>query len=184
MSFVLLVLGVALWIAAHFFKRMMPARRAAMGDRGKGMVALAIVGGIVLMVLGFRAAPFVEIWSPPAFMVHINNLLMLVAIFMLSPASKKGVILNKMRHPMLIGFMAWATAHLLVNGDLAAILLFGGLLIWAKIQILMINRAEPVWVPSAPGSIGKDVMFLVASVVIMAVIGYIHSLIGPWPFPS
>lgn len=184
MGFGLLILGVVLWIVAHFFKRVMPAQRAAMGDRGKGVVALAIVAGIVLMVLGFRAAPFIYVWSPPTFMVHINNLLMLIAIYMMSPAPQKGVLLNKMRHPMLTGFMVWTVGHLLVNGDVAAIILFGGLLLWAIIQMKMINSAEPEWSPGEPGTFGKDVMFFVASLVLLAIIGYIHGWLGVWPFPS
>ena len=179
----LLVLGVLLWMAAHFFKRAMPAQRAALGDRGKGLVALAVGASIVLMVLGYRGAPVTDVWYPPAFMVHINNLLMLIALFLMSPAPKKGVLANKMRHPMLAGMRAWAVAHLLVNGDLASIILFGGLLIWALIQPRLINRAEPDWTPPAPGTIGKDVMFLVASVLLMAVIGFIHNWLGYWPFP-
>jgi uncharacterized membrane protein len=184
MGFGLLILGVLLWIAAHFFKRVMPAQRAAMGDKGKGVVALAIVAAIVLMVIGFRAAPFIYVWSPPAFMVHINNLLVLVAIFMMSPAPQKGVLLNSIRHPMLTGFMAWAVAHLLVNGDLAGIILFGGLLLWSFVEIRVLNAVEPEWSPGEPGTIAKDAMFLVGSLVIMAVIGYIHGWLGPWPFPS
>ena len=184
MGFGLLILGVLIWTGAHFFQRLLPAQRAAMGDKGKGVVALAIVAGIVLMVIGFRAAPFIYVWSPPTFMVHINNLLILVAIFMMSPAPKKGVLLNKVRHPMLMGFMVWAVAHLLVNGDLAGIILFGGLLLWALIQVRIINSAEPEWSPGEPGAIAKDAMFLVGSLVIMVVIGYIHGRLGVWPFPS
>ncbi len=184
MGFGLLILGVLTWTAAHFFKRAMPAQRAAMGDRGKGVVALGVVTGIVLMVIGFRAAPFIYVWSPPGFMIHINNLLVLIAIFMMSPAPKKGVLLNKMRHPMLVGFMAWAVAHLLVNGDLAGIILFGGLLLWALVQVRVVNSAEPEWSPGEPGAFSKDVIFLVASFVIMMVIGFIHGWLGVWPFPS
>ena len=103
---------------------------------------------------------------------------------MMSPAPKKGVLLNKVRHPMLMGFMVWAVAHLLVNGDLAGIILFGGLLLWALIQVRIINSAEPEWSPGEPGAIAKDAMFLVGSLVIMVVIGYIHGWLGLWPFPS
>jgi len=184
MGFALLILGVALWWAAHFFKRLMPAQRAAMGDRGKGLVTLVIVAGIVLMVVGFRMADFVPVWSPPSWTVHINNLLVLIAIWMMSPAGNKGLLLNKMRHPMLAGFRAWAIAHLLVNGDLASILLFGGLFVWALVEVAVINRAEPDWTPPAPGTLIDDAKFMAASVVLLVIIGYIHSWLGPWPFPG
>lgn len=184
MGFVLLILGVALWWAAHLFKRIAPARRAAMGDAGKGAVAVALLVSIVLMVIGFRMADYIHVWSPPAFMIHINNLLVLIAIWLMSPAGTKGLILNKVRHPMLAGFRAWAIAHLLVNGDLASIILFGGLFLWAVVAVVAINRAEPTWTAGKPGTLAKDAMFFAGSVVLMAVIGYVHGWLGYWPFPG
>ncbi|MDA7966095.1 NnrU family protein, partial [Ruegeria sp.] len=118
MGFVLLILGVALWWAAHLFKRVMPERRAAVG---KGAIALALVAAVLLMIFGYRMTDTVFVWAPPSFTIHINNLLVLIAIFMMSPAGTKGRLLNRMRHPMLAGFKLWAFAHLLVNGDLASI---------------------------------------------------------------
>ena len=184
MGWILLIAGVLLWTAAHLFKRLAPARRAAMGDAGKGMIALAIGASIVLMVIGYRATPFVNVWAPPAFMVHINNLLILIAIYMMSPAPRRGALLSGMRHPMLAGFKAWAVAHLLVNGDLASIILFGGLFAWAVIEVIAINRAEAQWTPRPKGSLVMDGAFLLASVVLMVIIGYIHGWLGYWPFPS
>ncbi|KUJ73783.1 hypothetical protein AVO45_14445 [Ruegeria marisrubri] len=184
MGFVLLILGVALWWAAHLFKRLMPARRAAMGDAGKGVVAGALAVSILFMIFGYRMTDFIHVWSPPSFMVHVNNLLVLIAIWMMSPAGTKGLLLNKVRHPQLAGFRAWAFAHLLVNGDLASIILFGGLFLWGMVAAIAINRAEPDWTPGEPGTLGKDAMFFVASIVLLAVIGYVHGLVGPSPFPG
>lgn len=179
MGWLLLFLGVALWWGAHLLKRVAPALRASMGaEKGKGLVALTLALSILLMVLGYRAAPYVDIWQPPLFLRHLNNLLVLIAIYMMSPAPKKGKLLNGMRHPMLAGFSLWAFAHLLVNGDLASILLFGGLLGWSLVTPGIINRAEPDWTPPEPGSIGKDVMFLGASVVLLLVIGLVHGWLG------
>ncbi|WP_204115079.1 NnrU family protein [Shimia biformata] len=179
-----LVLGVALWAAAHMFKRIAPDARKNMGEKGKGVVALALAASVVLMVLGYRAAPVVDLWYPPAWTLHLNNLLVLVAIFLMSPAPRKGKIFNKMRHPQLAGFRAWAFAHLLVNGDLASVILFGGLFIWAAAEVVMINKAEGDWQPTQTGTYAKDAMFLVASLILMAIIGYIHGWLGPWPFPG
>lgn len=180
----LLVLGVALWWAAHLFKRIAPAARAKMGEGGKGAVAIALVISIVMMVLGFRSAETIFVWAPPAWTIHANNLLVLIAIYMMSPAPKKGRLLNGMRHPMLTGFGLWAIAHLLVNGDLASMLMFGGLWAWSIVAKVMINRAEPEWAPGAAGSYAKDAMFLGASVILMGIIGYVHNLLGYWPFPG
>lgn len=185
MFWILLILGVALWWAAHLFKRVAPDRRQAMGDKGRGPIALAIVASIVLMVIGFRGTGFITVWTPPSYMVHINNLLVLIAIYMMSPAPKRGKLLAGMRHPMLMGFALWALAHLLVNGDLASILMFGGLFAWAVVTPGLINRAEPDWTPQQTGgTLAKDAMFLAASVVLMGIIGMIHNFLGYWPFPS
>ncbi|MEM7318504.1 MAG: NnrU family protein, partial [Pseudomonadota bacterium] len=141
MGFVALICGVGLWWGAHLFGRVLPDQRVAMGDKGRGLVALLIGLSIVIMILGYRAAPFVHVWAPPLALFHINNLLVLIAIWMMSPAGQKGRILNRIRHPMLVGLGIWAIAHLLVNGDAASILLFGGLLIWAGVEVVVINTA-------------------------------------------
>ena len=184
MGFVLLILGVVLWWAAHLFKRVMPERRAAMGDTGKVAVALALVMAIVLMILGYRMSDFIHVWAPPNFMIHINNLLVLLGFYLMSPAGQKGRLLNRIRHPMLGGFKLWAFAHLLVNGNLASIVLFGGLLAWAVVEVITINKSEPDWTPGEPGTYGKDAMFLAGSIVVLGIVGYIHGLVGPSPFGS
>jgi uncharacterized membrane protein len=184
MGWIVLILGVALWWAAHLFKRVAPERRAAMGDPGKGLVALLLVGSIVLMVLGYRATPYVELWAYQPFFVHINNLLMLVAIFLFSPAPKRGKLTAGLRHPQLTAFKTWAVAHLLVNGDVASVVLFGGLLAWAVMSVIVINRSAPDWTRRDGGSLAMDGVFLAGSAVLLVVIGYIHSWLGPWPFPG
>ena len=182
MGWIVLLMGLALWFGAHVFKRAMPERRAGMGDAGKGVVAAAILAGIVLMVLGYRWTPFVPVWNPPSFLVHINNLLVLIAFYLLSPAPKKGRLFHRVRHPMLTGFGLWAVAHLLVNGDLTAIVTFGVLLIWAVVEIVWINAAEPDWEPNPPGAWKWDGIGLAGAVILVAVVGYIHAWLGVWPF--
>lgn len=179
-----LILGVLLWSGAHLFKRLAPEARANMGDKGKGLVALALLVSVVLMVIGYRAADYIAVYEPPYFLRHLNNLLMLFALYFTSPGPSKGALFYKMRHPMLTGFKIWAAAHLLVNGDLASLILFGGLLAWAVIEVITINKSEPDWQPNEKGTIAKDAMFFVASIVLLGVIGYIHGLIGPSPFPG
>lgn len=178
----LLILGLILWSGSHLFKRLLPERRAAMGDAGKGLVALVSLAGIVLMVLGYRAAPYIEVWSPPTFLTHLNNLLMVVAVFLLGVGNVWGVVRTKMRHPMLGSVKVWALAHLLVNGDVASIVLFGGMLAWAVVSVIMINKAVPVWVRPDAGPIRNDLVYAVVSLLLFGIIAYIHSWLGVSPF--
>ena len=178
----LLILGLALWILAHFFKRALPAQRAAMGDRGKGAIALVLVLSVILMILGYRAWDGAFFWGRSPATTGINNLMMLAALYFTSPGPKKGALFYKMRHPMLTGFALWAAAHLLVNGDTPSFVLFGGLLVWALAEMVVINRAEPAWTPPPKGSIAKDAMFAAISLVLLGVIGAIHAWLGYPPF--
>lgn len=175
---VLLILGVALWCAAHFFKRFAPDKRASLGNKGKGLVALAIGVSILLMIFGYRMADGAYFWGRHPATVGINNLIMLVALYLTSPGPKKGALLYKMRHPMLTGFLLWTVAHLLVNGDVPSFVLFGGLGAWAIAEMIIINRAEPNWTPPAKGRIIKDIMFAAISVILLVVIGLIHTSLG------
>ena len=179
---VLLILGVLVWSGAHLFKRLLPAKRAAMGAAGKGVVAVASLAGIVLMVIGYRSAPYIGVWTPPAFLTHVNNLLMLVAVFLLGIGNMWGMVRTKLRHPMLGAVKVWALAHLLVNGDLASIILFGGLLAWAVVSLILINKAVPVWVRPAPGPVRNDVIFAGVSLLFYAAIAFIHTGLGVSPF--
>lgn len=180
----LLVLGILIWWGAHLFKRVAPGIREPMGQRGKGLVALALLAGVVLMVLGYRSAESYELALYPPFLQHVNNLLMLLALYFTSPGPSKGALFYRMRHPMLFGFALWAVAHLLVNWDPASFVLFGSMLAWALVEMVVINRAEPNWTAPAKGNLAKDGMFLVASIILLAVIGYVHGLVGPSPFPG
>lgn len=180
----LLIIGMLLWWGAHLFKRLAPQNRESLGTKGKAAVALLLLLSVVLMVVGFRGSDFIHVWAPPAMALHINNLLVLLAFYFTSPGPRKGALFYRMRHPQLFGFSLWAVAHLLVNGDLHSIVLFGGLLAWAQCERIVINRAEPDWQPGAKGSIAKDVMFLVISILLVGVVGYIHGLVGPSPFPG
>jgi hypothetical protein len=79
---------------------------------------------------------------------------------------------------MLTGFLLWTIAHLLVNGDVPSFVLFGGLGIWAIAEMIVINRTEPGWTPPARGSFGKDAMFAAIALLLLLVIGWVHTWLG------
>jgi uncharacterized membrane protein len=183
MGYLLLVLGLLLWSGSHWWKRLAPASRARMGDAGKGLVALLSLAGIVLMVLGYRWAPVDEIWPQSGGMVHLNNLLVLLAFYLFAASGMKTRAITVVRHPQLWGVRLWAIAHLLVNGSLADLILFGGLFVWAQVSVAMINRATPYWDKArVETSTGKEIGAFVGAVIVMGAAGWIHSLVGPWPF--
>ncbi|MDX8347002.1 NnrU family protein [Cognatiyoonia sp. IB215446] len=180
-----LIAGVALWWAAHLFKRLAPAARAKLGEPGKGIFAVLIVISVVLMVLGYRAADGPVYWGRDPMWVGINNLLMLLAFYFYAASGAKGAKIwlgTKVRHPQLTGFSIWAVAHLLVNGDLPSFVLFGGLLSWAIVEVLLINIQDGPWERPPRAPFKKEVVAIVITLVIYAVVMGIHYALGvtPW----
>lgn len=177
-----LILGVALWWAAHLLKRLAPDLRQSMGGAGYQVLAVVILLSVVLMVFGYRGAEFVPVYSPLPGMGHLNNTLMLVSVFLFGVGGTKGTLYPKMRHPMLWGAVIWAVAHLLVNGDAASLILFGGIGIWALVQMVVINRSGP-WVrPTNGRGIKGDAMNVVGTLVLYAIFAGIHIWLGHNPF--
>lgn len=178
----LMILGLALWIAAHLLKRIAPQARASLGGSGRAIMSVVIVGSIVLMALGYQRAPVIDIWSPPAFFTHINNLLMVIAVWFFFLSRTKGALRGRFRHPQLGSVKIWALAHLLVNGDLASIILFGGLLGWAVASLIVINRSEGPYQRPEPGTWGQEGVTLGITIVALIVISFVHTWVGVPPF--
>ncbi|MBN8632844.1 MAG: hypothetical protein J0L76_18580 [Rhodobacterales bacterium] len=186
----LIVLGLALWWGAHLWKRVAPGSRARWGEPGKGLVTVLVLVGVVLMVLGFRGsdwlgiapAEFVELWSPPRFLVHVNNLLMFFAVYLFAASGMKTRITRVIRHPQLTAVKTWAVAHLLVNGDLASVILFGGILAWAVVTVILINRAGPRGPLPEPAPMGREIGAVLGAVVVLVGIMLVHNWLGvpPW----
>ena len=177
-----LILGVLLWMGAHWFKRLAPGARAAMGNGGRGAVAVASLGAIVLMVIGYRAAEPTPLWFV-SWGVHLNNLAMIIAIVLMGVGASKSRLRAMMRHPMLTGALIWALSHLLVNGDVPSLILFGGMAVWAVGSMILINRAEPTYTPYQGGNMKGDLRLFIISAVVFVVIVLVHGWIGPSPFP-
>ncbi|MEE9426884.1 MAG: NnrU family protein [Paracoccaceae bacterium] len=178
----LLIAGLVLWTAAHYFKRVTPGVRASMGNAGKGVVAVLILASVVMMVIGYRAAPVDIVFDAPSWGKPVNNILMLVAVAMMGMGSSKGRARSWLRHPMLIGVLVWAGAHILVNGDVASLVLFGGIAAWALFSIPLINFREGPWQRPEPGPASGDVRWILIHLVVFAVFAGIHIWIGPSPF--
>ena len=169
-----LCLGLVIWMGAHFFKRVLPRQRKALGKAGRPLVAACLVASIGLMVFGYREVEDIALYDLPFEVWYINNLLMLIALFMMDAGRVRGVVRAWIRHPMLVGVVLWSLAHLLVNGDLAPVVLFAGIGVWALLQMALINRAAGPWQAPAVGSMASDAKLAVVAVVLYAAIAGMH----------
>lgn len=143
----LFVLGLVLFLGIHSVSIVArPWRDAQLAQRGegawKGIYTLVSLAGFVLMVYGYglaRQDPVV-LWNPPVFTRHLASLLMLPVFPLLFAAYLPGRIKAAAKHPMLLATKFWALAHLLANGTLADVLLFGGFLAWAVADRTSVKR--------------------------------------------
>jgi uncharacterized membrane protein len=186
---ILLILGLLLWWATHLEKILAPdwraARIARMGEGPwKGLIALLSIAAIVLMVIGYRDADFVPVWTAPTWLWHLNNLLVLLAVFVFIAGSFASPVRRRIRHPQLTGVKIWAIAHLLVNGDLASIILFGSILAWAVVAVIGTNRRDGPRGPLPEATTRGLVAHIAVTVVAFVLVGWLHGYLGAWPFPG
>jgi uncharacterized membrane protein len=142
----LLLAGLVLFLGSHSFVMARGPRaglRSRMGEGAyKWLFTLASLIGLVAMAYGFgqyRAGAWIDIWNPPVWTRHLALLLML-PVFVLLAAQRPGAIKKAAKHPMLLAVKIWASAHLIANGDLGSMLLFGGFLAWAVMARISIKR--------------------------------------------
>lgn len=140
-----LLAGVLLWSAAHMSRRLSPGTRAAaiaaLGEKPyKGLFALVVLAALAAMVAGWRAHAPAAVHAPPEWAPAAAAALMFAALFLFAAALLPSNARRVVRHPQLTGVVLWAVAHLLANGDDRALALFGGLGLWAAIQIPLIDR--------------------------------------------
>ena len=95
----MLILGIAIWWAAHLFKRIAPSPRARMGDPARGMVTILLLVSVILMILGYRSAEGPFWWVASPMLKGINNLLVLVAFYLFAAAGMKTAVGRRLRHP-------------------------------------------------------------------------------------
>ena len=173
MGLLVMILGLLLFLGAHTLttQRALRARLiASMGEGGyKIGYALVSLLGFVLIVWGFaayRAAGMWEVWTPPTWLKHVTVALMLPAVILVVAAYIRGHIYATIKHPMLSGVKLWAAAHLIANGDLGGIILFGAFLGWAVFdRISLKRRADPGAPPIPVGGWGNDLIAVAVGIV-------------------
>lgn len=182
----LLIAGVALFAALHLFKGVLPgsrdALRARLGTNGyKVLWALLIVGSVVLIVLGWRGAIPTAVYANPTWGRHLAMLLMVFSIILFAASHGRNNLQRRVRHPQLTAVLVWAAAHLLANGDIRSVVLFGGLGAWAIVEIVLINRREGAWQKPEPVAGGRIAVPIVAGLVVYAVLFWSHRWFAGMP---
>ncbi len=147
-----LILGLILFISTHATRIFAEDWRSQMMERlgekrWKMLIALVSVAGFVLIIVGYgqaRLAPLV-LWEPPLAARNIALILNLLAFFLVAAAYvPRNFIKAKIGHPMVAGVKIWALAHLLSNGNLADVILFGSLLVWAVLNFRASRKRDRI----------------------------------------
>lgn len=188
-----LILGLILFLGTHSVRIVADdwrtRTRARLGEQTfKGIYSVLSLIGFGLIVWGFgmaRDTP-VFLWQPPAAMRHIAALLNVLAFVLLAAAQVPGnAIKARLHHPMVLGVKTWAFAHLVSNGNLAHVVLFGAFLAWAVVDYISARRRDRVQgIQYPPGKASATVVTVVAGVLVALVFAlWLHGLlIGIKPF--
>jgi uncharacterized membrane protein len=173
MGLLVMILGLVLFLGVHTLTTQRELRARLIASTGPGGYkigyGLASLLGLVLIVWGFahyRATGWIDVWYPPKALKHLAAALMLPAVILVVAAYIRGRIYTALKHPMLAGVKLWAAAHLLANGDLGSMILFGSFLAWAVFdRISLKRRADPGGPPIPVGGPGSDLIAVAVGII-------------------
>jgi uncharacterized membrane protein len=184
----MLILGLILFLGIHTFTTLRSTRAAVIGRLGegpyKGLYSLVAAIGLLLMIWGFgryRSAGYIQVWNPPFAVFHPIALVLLwfALVALVAAYAPPSKIKATLHHPMLVAIKAWALSHLLVNGDLGSMLLFGALLVWAVYDHIAVRRRGDEGAPPVARIGRNDVLVIAIGTVAYFAILWLHeSLIG------
>ncbi len=180
MGLLVMILGLVLFLGVHTLTTQREVRAQVIAASGEGgyKIGYTLVSllGFVLIVWGFahyRAAGMWEIWTPPTALKHLAVALMLPAVILVVASYIRGRIYTTLKHPMLTGIKLWAAAHLLANGDLGSIILFGSFLGWAVFdRISLKHRADSGAPPIPVGGPSNDLIAVAVGLVAYLALGF------------
>ena len=183
-----LAIGVLLWSLVHFIPSLAAEFKKTMVDRYgeypyKGAITLLMIISLYLIISGWKTLTPVEpeilnaIYTVPEWGGHASALFVLIGYVLFLAPYPPNNIKRLMRHPQLIGFASWGLGHLLAVGTARAIVLFGGLTIWALIEIYLINKRDGAWVKPEKAPFKNDVAMVVFAVLVYLAFLYTHHML-------
>ncbi|MET0869666.1 MAG: NnrU family protein [Methyloceanibacter sp.] len=180
----LLIIGIIVFLGVHLLPTITDLRArlvSSVGEAGyKGAFSLLSLASLALLIYGYATAPLVQLWSPPQWTRWVPIILMLPAFIFLVAAYLPGRIRARLKHPFLVAIKTWALAHLLANGDLASVILFGSFLAYAVYDRITLKHRRPSSIVGieGPERPQNDVIAVVLGTVLYAVfLVWLHPLL-------
>ena len=181
MGLLVMILGLALFLGVHTLTTQREVRARVIATSGEGGYkvgySLVSAAGLALIVWGFahyRATGWIDVWTPPTAFKHITVALMLPAVILVVASYIRGRIYTTLKHPMLAGVKLWAVAHLIANGDLGSIILFGSFLGWAVFDRISLKQRTDAGAPPIPvGGRSNDLIGIAGGVVTYLALGFV-----------
>lgn len=180
-----LLAGIIIFLGVHSISIVNEPWRDRMADRlgvwtWKGIYSIVALVGLILIIRGYGEArtEVVELYYTPAWLQHISLILLIPVFPLLVGAYVPGRIKATVEHPMLLATKLWAAAHLLANGTLADLVLFGSLLLWVFADLLSLSKRQPRQIPGAPHSKFNDwIAIAVGLALYLAFLFWLHEML-------
>ena len=175
----LLIAGLGLFIVVHLIPNVPPLRTALVGLLGdmpyRGVFALAALAGLVMIGWGFPDAPAASVYAPLEWGRHIALIAVPVGLVLFVAAYLPTHLRALLRHPMLLGLLLWALAHLVANGELRSVVLFGGLGVYAVVGIVGASKRDKRLTAGGAPKLSMDVTAVVVGLVAAGILIYFHA---------
>ena len=176
----LLILGIIIFFSIHLVP-IFPIKNILINRLGenkyKGLFSLIALVGLLIIIYGFSRADFYPIWDPLPYSKEIALALMPISMILLAAANIQTNIKKFIKHPMLIGIFIWSFVHLITNGDLRSIILFGSFGLYVLIDIFFSKKVLTTNI-EAKYTLSKDIMVIIIGLVAYLIIVYYHQFIA------
>ena len=174
-----LVLGVSLWFFIHIFPSIFIKPRLRLLDLiglkiYQAIFSILLLTSFAIIIYGWKSTTPLTVYDLSDWGKQLNWILMLVALIFFMSGIHPTNLKRFIRHPMLLGVATWAFGHLLVNGDIRSIILFGGMGAWSLLSIVTINRRDGDWLKPKKVPIKKDAITISIAIIMYVVLLFAH----------
>jgi uncharacterized membrane protein len=183
-----LIAGVLLWSLMHFIPVAATGLRqrliGSMGEKPyKTAFGVVMVFAVFLIISGWKAAVPEAVYTPISWAGPVALLLVLVGLILFVAPYPANNVQRILRNPQLTGVVLWAIAHLMANGDSRSLVLFGGMGLWAIIEIILTNRRDGAWQKPEAAPVSKDIGMVVFAAGLFALLLFTHEYLFGVPLP-